>query len=193
MTRSKRQQMRARRQRQALMTRLFWGGLGALALALIGFLFWGATRPPAGEEMPAMADASHVPEGSDPGPYSSDPPSSGRHYPSELEAGFYEENVYPYPAGYLVHNLEHGYVIIWYNCDLLSAAACDDLKAQIEAVMEEAGNSELIAYPWPSLEVPVAMTSWGMMQRFETFDPEQAVAFIRANRNSSRAPEPGAQ
>lgn len=45
-------------------------------------------------------------------------------------------------------------------------------------------------YPWKSLEVPLAMTSWGRLQRFETFDAAQASAFIKANRN--RAPEPNA-
>jgi hypothetical protein len=56
--------------------------------------------------------------------------------------------------------------------------------------MDEFDGFKLIAFPWKSLEVPVAMTSWGRLQRFETFDPSQARAFIKANRN--RAPEPNA-
>ena len=69
-------------------------------------------------------------------------------------------------------------------------AACTDLKTQINSVMDELGGTKLIAYPWPSLGVPLVMTSWGRLQRFETFDSEQAKAFYRANLN--RAPEPDA-
>ena len=102
----------------------------------------------------------------------------------------YDENIYTYPAGYLVHNLEHGYVLFWYNCDLLSESACSDLKSQIRTVMDELGGTKLIAYPWNSIDVPLVMTSWGRLQRFETFDPAQAKAFYRANLN--QAPEPDA-
>jgi len=64
------------------------------------------------------------------------------------------------------------------------------LKSQIKSVMEELGGVKLIAYPWPSLDVPLAITSWGRLQIFESFDAGQAKAFYRANLNS--APEPNA-
>jgi hypothetical protein len=133
---------------------------------------------------------THIPADSDPGEYNSDPPTSGPHYPSEAQAGFYDTNSYQYPAAYLVHNLEHGYIIFWYNCGLLDEAACTDLKAQIKSVMDEVNNVKVIAYPWDSLDVPVAMTSWGRLQKMETFDAEQARAFYKNNLN--RSPEPGA-
>jgi hypothetical protein len=56
--------------------------------------------------------------------------------------------------------------------------------------MDDFGGIKLIAFPWPSLDVPVAMTSWGRLQRFESFDPQIATAFVEANRN--KAPEPNA-
>jgi hypothetical protein len=37
---------------------------------------------------------------------------------------------------------------------------------------------------------PVVMTSWGMMLRFEQFNPRTAEEFVRRNRN--KAPEPQA-
>jgi hypothetical protein len=37
----------------------------------------------------------------------------------------------------------------------------------------------------------VAATSWELLQKFDTFEAEQAKAFYRANLN--RAPEPNAQ
>jgi hypothetical protein len=146
-------------------------------------------RPQAGEEIPIMS-SSHITVDSDPGKYNSDPPTSGPHYPNEAQAGFYDTNIYQYPAGYLVHNLEHGYIIFWYNCAGLSESACSELKSQIKAVMDEVNNVKLIAYPWDSVDVPVVMTSWGRLQKVETFDAAQARAFYKTNLN--RSPEPGA-
>lgn len=188
---TKREERRARQRREQMRNYAIWGGLGLLLLAVIGVMVWRGIRPAAGEAIPEMVSAPHIAPDSDPGKYNSDPPTSGLHYAAEAEAGFYDENIYTYPAGYLVHNLEHGYVIFWYNCDLVSEAECSELKSQIRTVMDELGGRKLIAYPWPTLDVPVAVTSWTRLQKFETFDPEQAKAFYRANLN--RAPEPNAQ
>jgi hypothetical protein len=188
---NKREERRARQRREQMRGYAIWGGLGLLLLALIGFMVWRGVRPAAGEAIAEMVSSPHIEPQSDPGEYNSDPPTSGLHYASEAEAGFYDENIYTYPAGYLVHNLEHGYVIFWYNCDIVSKAGCSDLKTQIRTVMDELGGTKLIAYPWPSLDVPVAMASWTRLQKFDTFDPEQAKAFYRANLN--RAPESNAQ
>jgi hypothetical protein len=171
-----------------------WGALGVAAIAVIGWLVLQSTRsgtvPPASEAVTVMAETGHVPTDSDPGKYNSDPPTSGPHYSGELEAGFYESNDYEYPAGYLVHNLEHGYIIFWYNCDLLDEAGCTTLKDQIRTTMDELGGTKMIAYPWPSIDVPLVLTSWGRMQKVETFNAEQAKAYYRANLNKS--PEPNA-
>ena len=188
---NKREERRARQRREQIRSFAIWGSLALLLLALIGFMIWRGVRPAAGEAISEMVSSPHIAPESDPGAYNSDPPTSGLHYASEAEAGFYDENIYTYPAGYLVHNLEHGYVIFWYNCDIVSEAECSELKTQLRTVMDQLGGTKLIAYPWPSLDVPVAVTSWTRLQKFETFDPEQAKAFYRANLN--RAPEPNAQ
>ena len=187
---TKREQRRARQQREKIRSYAVWGGVGLVVLAIIGFFVLQGIRPAAGEAVPEMVSAPHIPKDTDPGEYNSDPPTSGLHYAEEAEAGFYDSNIYTYPAGYLVHNLEHGYIIFWYNCDLLSENACSELKTQIQTVMDDLGGTKMIAYPWPSLDVPVVLTSWGRIRKFETFDPEQAKAFYRANLN--RAPEPNA-
>ena len=186
---SKRQQVHERQRKQKLRSNLTWGGIGLVVLAMIGVIIWQGVRPAAGESISIMG-SEHIEMNSDPGQYNSDPPTSGPHYPEEARAGFYDTNLYQFPAGYLVHNLEHGYVIFWYNCDLLDEAGCAELKSQIRAVMDELGGVKLIAYPWPSLDVPLAMTSWGRLQKFETFNAGAAKAFYRANLN--RSPEPNA-
>lgn len=189
---SKRQELKQQRQRQQQIKKTTWGILAIALIAALVYAFSTAVRPVLGEEVAVMADFSHVPEGTDPGLYNSDPPTSGRHYPVSYEAGFFNEedvNV-QYPAGYLVHSLEHGYVIFWYNCELLDQAACAQLKSDIQSVMDQAGNFKVIAHPWPSIDVPLVMTSWGRILSFESFDSADAYAFVQDNRN--KAPEPHA-
>ena len=189
-SKSNRQKMHERQRKQKIRTNLIWGGIVVVALAIIGLIIWQGIRPAAGESIQIMVSDPHISVDSDPGQYNSDPPTSGRHYAEEAGAGFYDNNNYKYPAGYLVHNLEHGYVIFWYNCDLLDESGCANLKAQIRTTIDELGGTKLIAYPWNTIDVPLVMTSWGRLQRFETFDAEQAKAFYRANLN--KAPEPNA-
>jgi hypothetical protein len=172
------------------MSNLTWSGIGLAALAIVGFFVWQGIRPAAGESFPIMTSSPHLGAGTNPGGYNSDPPTSGLHYAEELEPGFYDTNIYEYPAGYLVHNLEHGYIIFWYNCDLLDEAGCSELKSQIRSVMDDLGGTKMIAYPWNSVDVPLVLTSWGRMQRFESFDADQTKAFYHANLN--KAPEPNA-
>lgn len=189
---SRKQTMREKRRRRKTITRIIWGAVAIVLIAVIGYFVWNAFKPAAGQAVPIMADTGHVEEGQDPGPYNTDPPTSGRHYANELDAGFYEEadrdSISGFPEGYLVHNLEHGYIIFWYNCDLVTEGECTDLKSQIRSVLDRENNFKVIAFPWESLEVPVVLTSWGQMQEFETFDPELAQSFVKQNRN--QAPEP---
>jgi hypothetical protein len=189
-----RERIRDQRRRQRSKSVLIWGGLGVALIALIIVLVRPRTQPSQGEAVPVMESSAHVQQGTDPGPYNSDPPTSGRHYDNSLPAGFYDESdlpeFEPYPAGFLVHSLEHGYVIFWYNCDLLSDGECSSLQEQMRGVMAEAEDFKVIAFPWTSIEVPVVMTSWGQMLRMDRFDPATALQFVRTNRN--RAPEPQA-
>jgi len=142
-----------------------------------------------------MANAGDdVPEGSDPGPFNSDPPTSGPHYAQEYESGFYEESdrevQNEFPEGFLLHNLEHGYTIFWYNCDLLDESSCSNLKSSIKGVMNDLNNFKVIGFPRSSIQSPLVMTSWGRMLSFETLNADLARDFI--NRNRNRAPEPNA-
>lgn len=195
MKKSKKQLLRERRRKQKLKSNLTWGGIGLVVIVFIGWFLWQGVRPAMGVEIeiPANYD-QHIEVDSDPGPYPSDPPAGGRHYGRQFDAGFYDESSdqtqIAFPEGYLIHNLEHGYVIFWYNCSVVSDSDCLTLKAEIDSVMDDFGGIKIIAIPWESLDVPVVMTSWGRLQRFDSFDPKTASAFITANRN--HAPESNA-
>jgi hypothetical protein len=192
---TQREARQVRRKRKKIISTLIWGGLGIALAAVLGFIIWTAVRPAAGEDVPVMANAGdHVAEGQDPGPFNSDPPTSGRHYGNEYEAGFYEESdseaQFEYPEGFLIHNLEHGYAIFWYNCNLLDDSGCSELKNQIKSVIDEFNGVKVIGFPRATIDSPVVATTWGRMQRFNTFDENLAVNFVRSNRG--RAPEPNA-
>ena len=189
-SRIKREERRKKNQRQKTTNTLILSAIAVSVLALLGFVVWQGVKPVAGEAFPIMISSPHIATDTDPGTYNSDPPTSGPHYAEEAKAGFYDTNNYKYPAGYLVHNLEHGYIIFWYNCEIMDDSACAQLKNQLQTVIDDVRGVKVIAYPWPSLDVPVVATSWGRQQKFESFDTDQARAFYRANLN--KAPEPNA-
>lgn len=194
-----RQEIRERRKvkrRKAKRRRyMFLGGIGLAVLALFSYILWSNVRPAAGEEIPVMSNAlEHVPEGQDPGPLNSDPPTSGPHYARSFDPGFYRPSdpavQVPHPEGYLLHNLEHGYVIFWYNCTVLDDPSCETLMGKIQSVMDQHPGKKLIAFPWDSTENPVVMTSWGQKQVIGQFSRDLVQTFIR--RNYEQAPEPNA-
>ena len=189
-SKTKREERRKKNQRQKTTNILIWSAIAVVVLAVVGFVVWQGAKPAAGESFPIMLSSPHIETDSDPGTYNSDPPTSGPHYADEASPGLHDTNSYKYPAGYLVHNLEHGYIIFWYNCAILDDSACAQLKTQLQTVIDDVGGVKVIAYPWPSLDVPVVATSWGRLQKFETFDIDQAKAFYRTNLN--KAPEPNA-
>ena len=186
-----------RARRRKLQTILGWGAAGVVILSLAGLIIRQATVPVVGEEVAVDPNyVTHVGEDTDPGPYPSNPPAGGRHFASEFNPGFYEEGAseiqLSHPEGYLVHNQEHGYVIFWYNCDRLSdASQCDLIKENIRQAMEKSGERELIAFPWPTLNSPIALSSWGKVMHLDSFDEASVLQFIKTNINKS--PEAAAQ
>lgn len=190
-----REARRAKQRKQKLVNNLKWVGLAIGVLLVSAFILWNIFRPGVGQSVPIMANAGdHVAEGANPGPFNSDPPTSGQHYAQEFEAGFFDEDSVEaqldYPEGYLIHNLEHGYVIFWYNCNLLDISGCQELKSQIKTVMDDFDNYKVIGFPRDSIDTQLVMTSWGRKQSFESFDADLASNFISSNRN--KAPEPNA-
>ena len=202
MSKSTRERIRSKRRRER--TRIIVIG-AIIAIAVVAGIAWLANQSreresgeaveiPQVQPVEEMAEIAHVAEGTDPGPYNSDPPTSGKHYPTQAFADFIEEDGLEsfgdFPEGYLVHSLEHGYVIFWYNCDVLIDTECEDLKDEIQQVMGRVGDFKVIGFPWPTLEEPVVLSSWGRLLRFDEFDPNVAEQYVRNFRN--QAPEPNA-
>ena len=100
-------------------------------------------------EQPASGNQEHVPDGTKV-TYTEFPPASGQHYPSPAPFArhFYTMADRP-PVETLVHNLEHGYTIVWYR----DGAP----KSQVRAVQRAAKTfssddynpaDKFIAAPW---------------------------------------------
>ena len=144
-----------------------------------------------GEDIP-VASRDHIQEGMAATDWPSDPPTSGQHYGQWAPAGFYDEVI---PDGYLVHDMEHGYVIVYYNCAAVDTD-CQTFKTSIESAIADAGvdsatnTVKVIAVPREGMETPVTYASWGHLYRPETFVPEELVTYIQTFRsNASYAPE----
>ena len=85
-----------------------------VAVLILGIGYWLVrviTKPLPGE---AVADAGreHVTDIAGI-TYTSNPPTSGPHFPVWAKPGVYDRLI---SDGYFIHSMEHGYVIIWYDC-----------------------------------------------------------------------------
>lgn len=113
--------------------------------------------------------------------YNSNPPTSGPHAPKPADWGVHDERV---PKEALVHNMEHGGVVIWYDCSAgaapLDEAQCRELRDQLAAVAER--NSEdgkrVAMVPYAGMDHRIALTAWRTLDAFDQFDGERVQAFI---------------
>lgn len=118
----------------------------------------------------AEGSADHRPEG-EALEYDASPPSAGPHYPTwaPMTRKFYTPQDRP-EVGYLVHNLEHGYNVLWYDESL---AEDDDQLAVVKAIAQKFPGTDFenkfIAAPWTAEDgepfpdgAKVALTHWSL-------------------------------
>ncbi|WP_110515348.1 DUF3105 domain-containing protein [Herpetosiphon llansteffanensis] len=105
-----------------------------------------------GEYIPAVDPPYHVSESVD---YQSLPPTSGYHaaYPADWGYHFYDVQ-----DEALVHNLEHGGVIIFYNPQLITPSELIQLEATFNTLYQR--NDHTIFRLRMNLDATVAMTAW---------------------------------
>lgn len=104
--------------------------------------------------------------------YSTVPPTSGRHWGEWSDCGFYNQ---PLPDELLVHNLEHGNIVVSYN--LSSDAEVAELRTAVAAIplaREFAIVRRYLAIP----EGMVALTTWGVLDRMEGVEPARITQFF---------------
>jgi hypothetical protein len=169
----------------------------------------------------ADGNQNHVPIGT-PVDYTTAPPAFGAHWneagvaPAPFAKKFYTADERPELEA-LVHNLEHGYTILWYDQTIADdSSALDEVKAIADKFSGSSDNmrDKFIAAPWKSTDEDgakfpdgqhVAFTHWSAGGQGETDASKQVGAFQYCSAVSGAAledfmkkypyfdsPEPGA-
>lgn len=132
------------------------------------------------ETIPAGPDARrHLPANADQD-YGTQFPTSGPHAGRWTETGFYTQ---PQPPTQLVHALEHGNIVIYY----------DRPGESVTARLKEWANAHprqwegIVVTPLPGLGEQIVLTAWERLLILPRYDEEKAAAFIDAFRG--RGPE----
>jgi hypothetical protein len=117
--------------------------------------------------------------------YGTNPPSSGNHYGIWAD---YKTYTTPVPWGHLVHSLEHGAIVIVYNCPDGCADEVEAAQAMIDALPTDATctaptQRRVILAPDPHLDVRWAASAWTWTLRASCFDAAAFNAFALAHYN----------
>lgn len=104
----------------------------------------------------------HIPNPRFPhGPYNSNPGTSGPHTPYTAPWGVHEK---PVPQEVFIHNMEHGGVIIGYNCP----QGCPDLAEELSEYADD--HDLVIVAPNPGLDSPIVLAAWTHTLSLERMD-----------------------
>lgn len=120
----------------------------------------------------------HTAHDCDPVSYGTNPPSSGTHYPDWAAFKTYTS---PVPWGFLVHDLEHGAIVLAYNCP----EGCPDEVAEAQALIDGLGpdpacggaRRKTVLAPDPTLDVRWAASAWTWTLRASCFDRQAFASF----------------
>jgi len=85
--------------------------------------------------------------------YKVDPPAGGDHTPEAAAAGIFTAADAPVD-GQIVHAMEHGYIIFWYQPDL------DEQSLSALRGVAQRHERDVLMLPRPSIGTPVAATAW---------------------------------
>jgi Protein of unknown function (DUF3105) len=131
--------------------------------------------------------------------YATVPPTSGQHYafPAAFSRKFYTADDRP-PMEQLVHNLEHGYTVVWYD-DTIEGEQLDVLKDLSKKISSLDGSEKFIVSAWDASygDFPegkhVALSHWGAEQGHRQLCGEvsgEAIEAFVTTYPSTDSPEP---
>ena len=172
----------AERQRRTLI----WAGLAIAALAALGALGWwlfGPTNEPKVQSIPNQGQ-THIQRNASHPPYNSVPPTSGWHWGDAVAPpGISRE---PIPNEMQVHNLEHGEIMVQYDCP----QGCPEVISKLEEIVRSYPKKVILA-PYPGLfdqsQHRIALTAWTKLVYIDDVDEDFIRKFIRNNKD--KAPE----
>lgn len=173
--------------------------VGASILVLV-MLLGSGPNPNFGTQQP-LDDGPHVTTGAscraDPAscqvsadPYSSLPATSGPHWGSPSNWGVYTA---PQSESQLIHNMEHGGIIVWYDPDLVDGNGVSELTRYVNTQLSSGigGRYKFILSPWSGqdqLQSAIAVTAWRQLLELDAVDTAAIDEFAREH--YGRSPEP---
>ncbi len=151
-------------------------------IALAAMLYFSLRDP---EPIEGIVDMGRPARGHDDNvtyPQNNLPPAGGVHANIWQNCGIYNE---PIASKNAVHSLEHGAVWIAYQPEL----PADQIERLKDAVR---GKQFLLLAPFPGLESPIILSSWGYQLAVEDAEDNRIEQFIDQNVQGIRTPERGA-
>lgn len=110
------------------------------------------------------------------------PPTSGHHFDVPHQGwGYLGEPLVPERV---VHNMEHGGVVIWHQ------PGNPELAGAVNQLVRATGAQCVVAGPYADMSYEVAATVWGRVLPLESFDSDQILEFVDTYRGS-QGPEAG--
>jgi len=198
----KRQKMQTNKKRGGIIK---WVIIAIILILVAWGVMWfinEASKPIPGSVLPNQG-RDHVPEKEwGKFKYNSNPPTSGPHDAVWTKAGVYDS---PQGDGHLVHSLEHGYVIVSYNCSGENPKSdpsadgrnpkqgtesaemdksCLDLVDKLKGRVQK-DSWKLILVPRSNLDTNFSLTAWTRIDKFDTKEAnmERVNNFIDSLRN----------
>ena len=128
---------------------------------------------------------AHVPTGTQV-TYTHQPPTSGSHYSETGVAPVAWQTIGTLQPEVWVHNLEHGGIVILYNCP----SGCDDLQAKLKAYVDDLvpaeprfGEYKIIMSPYSEGmgSHTVALLAWHYIELLDGYDQAKITQFYEAH------------
>lgn len=162
---------------------LWWGAFFLVIGGLIAYVIWDIFKPLAGTKYEIL-ERSHVQPGA-PIAYNSDPPTSGPHYAETEEWGISDK---PLVIEKLVHNLEHGGIVIYYKCPS-AETGCEEFVKNLKDLVQRLAKSDrkITLSPNEKLDAKIVLAAWGWMDKLNEFDEKRITKFFDDHIN--RGPE----
>ena len=191
-SRPSRQELREIAEKRRRNSNLMLIGGGVVLAVIVGLILYANFRSgqPVGEEqsLPTLGN-THIPQGStSPITYNSVPPTSGPHYPGLAPWAVYRE---PIRYEQLIHNLEDGGVIIYYQCEDNCPELVDQLDAFARPLIAQGrhlvvvrndptwtGDAGSVSPLHQDMGARIALVAWQRIDKFDEFDEARIRAFF---------------
>jgi hypothetical protein len=177
----------ARRRRNQNLLWLVAGAILVVLVVLLVALNLRRQQPIVGEQTFPSQGNLHIEEGSiSPIAYNSAPPTSGPHYSNIVPWGIHDE---PQRYEQLVHNLEDGGVVLYYQCE----DGCPEVVEQLKELVEpyrQAGRHVVLAPNDPAWAIGdsqplhrdmgarIAVAAWQRLLTLDEIEADKIRAFI---------------